>query len=367
MKNKQINLYYIAPYFINEDEIKGAIGHRIFEIIDKLRERDHKILKYFWYSIEDKILKNHNKILLKNKIPLMLYIIIKNIFSNNRTIVWFCYPYMDSIKFLIFLPILKLLNIKIMTDYIDIPLIKNWEQLNTFNYLYYYFYDLFNRHFGYSIFSSYYVHQYYLAFNNFNPKRCFLFPLTTSTFYKKKQKYIKSLLTLGYIGSNTGNKSINSFITSLNSIYLENDIPFQLLLIGSYVNTEYIQQYSWIKLVQPVEYKNLFTIMNEIDIGIIPYSKSWDKILPHKLICYASHSVPILSTNLKEVSNIISRYNCGMIYKNDSDLKNIIEKILDETFDLSAISKNSYNCAKTKFNTSIYIKKLHSFLVNDFI
>jgi len=353
-----INLYFIAPYFINDHDVRGAIGHRICEVIKLIRQiKDINIL---WYSYNDNLLRTKVKKYRFSHFKIMCYLLRDKI-KNKNIYIWFCYPYTDSLLFLLFTPILIVLKIKIFTDYIDLPLVKNRSQLNKYNYFYYLLYDLFNRHYNFSIFSSYYIYTHYLEHYHFKRKRCLYLPLTTSNFHKK---YILSnypKLTIGYIGSNTGIEGLLEFVNTIDNYYKRN-IPFRLIIIGNIEHKKYLQKFSWIDFILPTNYYKLSKIFNGIDIGIVPYTKRWEKILPHKFITYISHSIPVLSTNNKEISTIVSNNHCGIIYKNNNELIKALNYIINHRYVLLTLNNNSYQCAIKHFNTMKYKNKLYSFI-----
>ena len=354
------SLFFIAPYFISEDDVKGAIGHRICETVKILQQGEIDII---WYAFNDNQIKVAKEEFQVNHFSLIWHILKYRLLKKQRIILWFCYLYTDSILILIFMPILILLKIQIFTDYIDLPLIKNIEQLTHRNYYYYKLYDILNRHYNFSIFNSYNVYKYYLNHNHYIEHKCLYFPLTTSTFYKRNPRIVKTKFTLGFIGSEVAIRELLNIIDIINNIFpQQEDIPLRLVIISTIKYQNDLAKYDWIDLIPVTTYNNLHNIMSEIDLGIIPYSKRWDKILPHKFICYISHSIPVLSTNNKEISYFISKYNCVIIYNNTNELKEIIENIINNKYDLTLLSKNSYQCSVTYFNTIKYKNKLLEFI-----
>lgn len=355
---QQINLYFIAPYFINDHDIKGAIGHRIYEVSKLIRQS--KDINMIWYSYSDNCLKTT-----VNEFRLSHFKLIRSLLKDKlkkqKVFVWFCYPYTDSLMFLLFIPIFIFLKIRVFTDYVDLPLIKNRAQLDRKNFYYYLLYDLLNRHYNFSIFSSYCIYIHYLEHYHFQRKKCLYLPLTTSSFHKKYVTSHYPKLTLGYIGSNTEIESLIEFVDVINVSYKKN-IPLRLIIIGNIKCQKYFKNFGWIDFFQQTNYFNLYKIFNEVDIGIVPYPKRWDKILPHKFICYISHSIPVLSTNNKEIATFISNYNCGIIYKNNHELIKAISDIIDHKYDLQSLSNNSDQCANFFFNSIKYQDKLHGFI-----
>ena len=102
-----------------------------------------------------------------------------------------------------------------------------------------------------------------------------------------------------------------------------------------------------LNILPMVDLDDLSFWTSQADVGVIPYEDIGLNHLyctPNKIWDYASSGIPIIATNLPEMSLLIKKYNLGFLLPktfSDDDFLNILKK-----FDDSKIKEISGNCVK---------------------
>ena len=102
-----------------------------------------------------------------------------------------------------------------------------------------------------------------------------------------------------------------------------------------------------LNILPMVDLDDLSFWTSQADVGVIPYEDIGLNHLyctPNKIWDYASSGIPIIATNLPEMSLLIKKYNLGFLLPkifSDDDFLNILKK-----FDDSKIKEISGNCEK---------------------
>lgn len=155
--------------------------------------------------------------------------------------------------------------------------------------------------------------------------------------------------TFIYVGGIEGGYGADLLLSSFKKAYeINKSIRLNLVcrnendIIAKYKNEE------WLNLHIGKSGKDeLKEIYDKSKYAVITLLKGdyMDLAVPIKIFEYISYEKPILSTDCKEISKIITKYNIGKISKNDEDLSNdIIEMIADE---------NSYNIYKDNIKNRV--------------
>jgi glycosyltransferase involved in cell wall biosynthesis len=110
-----------------------------------------------------------------------------------------------------------------------------------------------------------------------------------------------------------------------------------------------------IKIIPPVPYEDLLTWTASADIGLTifqpNYSRSIQFTLPNKLFEYMMAGLPVLSSQLDAVAEIIKTYDIGMLLPSvtPSDVVAAINAMLADTTSLTRMQKNALEAAKNEF------------------
>jgi len=90
-----------------------------------------------------------------------------------------------------------------------------------------------------------------------------------------------------------------------------------------------------------------YTSSADIGISFIENTcLSYYYCLPNKLFEYAMSGLPVIVSNMKEMREMVERYDMGIVVKNESidDINSAIDKILES--DIEKMKKNARKCAE---------------------
>jgi glycosyltransferase involved in cell wall biosynthesis len=90
--------------------------------------------------------------------------------------------------------------------------------------------------------------------------------------------------------------------------------------------------------------------------------------LPNKLFDYLSAGIPVIASDLPEISKILSEYKCGIIIPevNKEEISNAIKKLRDNRELLSELKQNSVIASKSINweNESLKVEELYRSIIN---
>jgi glycosyltransferase involved in cell wall biosynthesis len=111
-------------------------------------------------------------------------------------------------------------------------------------------------------------------------------------------------------------------------------------------------------ILPPVTEDELISAATFADVGIIPYigpNLNHVYCCPNKLSQYMQAGLGILSNKLEFVSEVISEYQCGMVYdvNQPESFIQTIQMIIDNQDKLQEMKENSYKAARHNFNWEV--------------
>lgn len=142
--------------------------------------------------------------------------------------------------------------------------------------------------------------------------------------------------TFIYVGGIEGGYGADLLLASFKSAYnINKDIKLNLVCRNENDITNKYKDEEWLNLFIGKSGKDeLKEIYDKSKYAIVTFNKGgyMDLAVPIKLFEYISYEKPILSTDCKEISKIINKYNIGKVAKHNSEdlSKAIIEMISDE-------------------------------------
>ena len=175
---------------------------------------------------------------------------------------------------------------------------------------------------------------------------------------------LKGSFTVLYAGSALKVKDIDNLINALASLK-EKGLLINLHIAGAQKmgisNWVNIDSYDWPTFVN--------NCLRASDICVIPYPPSrmaFYHSLPAKLFDYMAAGKPIISTNLYEVSRIITAFNCGLIAKDWKGFAFYIEKLYRNRELARKLGYNGRKAAEKLFDYELLAEKLLKRLINAF-
>jgi glycosyltransferase involved in cell wall biosynthesis len=167
-----------------------------------------------------------------------------------------------------------------------------------------------------------------------------------------------------------GDFGIGRNIEKLINVFSKMDNDKALVFMGDgpleYMVKESSERYDNIYFQQAVSPSVLLEYTSSADVGLSMIentSKSYNYCMPNKMFEYMMAELPIIVTNLFEMSNFINNNNIGYILKNDSieEIMEIINRI--DKYKIKVFTEN-LKIAKNKYNWEEQIKILEK-IYND--
>lgn len=198
----------------------------------------------------------------------------------------------------------------------------------------------------------YIAHEYFLDFEKF----------------KIKKKFNDRKNLVGYAGRLSEEKGVLNFIQAIKGIIKERD-NVEFLIIGDGQLKDHIKKYldendlnSMVKLVGWISHDDLPSYLNELKLLVIPsYTESGPIIALEAMAC----SVPIVSTRVGHVLNMIKDEETGFIMENNSPTciaKNVV-KVLEYP-SLYTVADNARKFVEKEFTYDVAIEKYRKILEN---
>ena len=211
---------------------------------------------------------------------------------------------------------------------------------------------------------------------NINEEKVIIYPNTVrKSFYKNKsidkkleKKYLKNFVII-YVGNTSERRGLLTVIKSLKKIY--KIIPnIKLIVLGKSSFDQQIKhkikQYNVEKLVDFIGWVKEDKIPNYLSIsklGLSPLHKNihHDTTYANKIFQYISFGCPIVSSDVTAQSELVKKYNIGVVFK-DRDVTDFSNKVIELHKEKSMFKKLKNNCHLSieKLNNSAISNQLTS-------
>ena len=211
---------------------------------------------------------------------------------------------------------------------------------------------------------------------NINEEKVIIYPNTVrKSFYKNKsidkkleKKYLKNFVII-YVGNTSKRRGLLTVIKSLKKIC--KIIPnIKLIVLGKssfdYQIKHKLKQYNVEKLVDFIGWVKEDKIPNYLSIsklGLSPLHKNihHDTTYANKIFQYISFGCPIVSSDVTAQSELVKKYNIGVVFK-DRDVADFSNKVIELYKEKSMFKKLKNNCHLSieKLNNSAISNQLTS-------
>lgn len=142
------------------------------------------------------------------------------------------------------------------------------------------------------------------------------------------------------------------------------------LLIDLYIaGARLIELPAWVRNFQCDWPTFVREVLSKADIGVIPYPPNrlhFSYAMPAKLSDYMASGKPIISTNLKEIENLIKTYKCGLVAKDWKEFELHIERLYFDRDLARKLGENGRKAAEKHFNYEILADTLLQNLLETF-
>jgi len=185
---------------------------------------------------------------------------------------------------------------------------------------------------------------------------------------QKRYLDTKNSFIIGRIGALYHDMGIEELIDAYSKLYLRND-KIKLLLVGRSIES-YKKQIVFkireakgsIQFIDSYNFSDLRKIYEKIDLSVLPQKKTkWFRnITPTKLFESLACGVPVVTTDIGDIGNIVKGENCGIILgsPNSEEIALKLSEALTNKAMLEEMSRNAILAVKTKYNWEISKTKL---------
>jgi len=117
-----------------------------------------------------------------------------------------------------------------------------------------------------------------------------------------------------------------------------------------------------------INQQQLHLLLTHSVLGLAPYRQTDDfkASIPNKPVEFFSYGLPVITGLIGELSLLIEKYNCGLLYDQDKPEKisSIIEQLLNNTEQYQAIRNNARKVYETFFDASNVISEMTDFILS---
>jgi len=183
-----------------------------------------------------------------------------------------------------------------------------------------------------------------------------------SSSYEVKIPFKKTAPIIFYFGVIAERRGVFNALGVFTEMVKEND-PAIFLLIGPVDKKDKKRFFSIIQsesLVNNVRYipwidiSELPAYLEISDICIAPFEKNpqHESGVANKIFDYMLGKKPIVASDCRPQQKLIEKYNCGIVYRNDKEMKEAIINLLYDKELSAKMGQNGYNAIIEEFNTN---------------
>jgi glycosyltransferase involved in cell wall biosynthesis len=168
------------------------------------------------------------------------------------------------------------------------------------------------------------------------------------SFMPYRLKKSKSQFVVLYSGSTMKVKNIDKLVSTIEQMRAEG-MQVNLQIAGKKIQ----DVPSWVKIGQYNWPSFVRSILPECDVCVIPYSPSkfmFCHSVPAKLSDYMGAGKPVISTDLKEVGDIIRSSNCGLVAKDWDEFGICLRKLYNDRILCEELGNNGRATAEKHFD-----------------
>jgi glycosyltransferase involved in cell wall biosynthesis len=190
------------------------------------------------------------------------------------------------------------------------------------------------------------------------------------TFHNIKKKEIQDKLIFGHHGYTSAEKSLLKFLKGfVLAVDTNKDIFFQIAGDGESLDelkeTAFKSLHSdRINFIGKYDFKDMPGIINEFDIGVIPYQYSDfnNTTIHNKIFDFFAMGKPVLVSETEPFNRLISETNAG-ITVNCENINEISKAILNiRNLDLDEMGNNGRKAFETKYNWDVDSENMMNFI-----
>lgn len=379
-----LNLFILTSYFaIEPKSITGGISYRYVGLYGSLAKallRRSPESRIFLYSRADRCLRliTQRKTLKRRSCMLNAVLDAVSTTLKNRSylVAVVAYPYavprapavLEYILSLLFLKVFGLGRIRVVVDDFDPPVeaasALSEAGLSTLATLYWRILDVLTLKMGsFVIAVSESFKQYMARIYRIKGEKFLVVPNGCLVRYISCVPPKFGSLTILYSGSAMKVKDVGKLVLAVNRAR-ERGIKLLLVITGSKLMNIPVSEYIIHKTVDDWR-SYIKDYLEPSDVCVIPYPRRlfWDYTVLAKLFDYMAAGKPIISTNLKETSNIIRMFNCGLVARDWEEFELHLGKLYRDREFARQLGESGRRATEKYFNYELLSEALLDRLV----
>ncbi|MBL4587977.1 glycosyltransferase family 4 protein [Candidatus Babeliales bacterium] len=175
---------------------------------------------------------------------------------------------------------------------------------------------------------------------------------------------------VGFIGRFAAEKGIFDLLHSFFSIQKQHP-DWSLLFVGSGPEEKNLKKTiaelnlkEKVEIKEPVPHEEIFTILKEIDILVLPSYDipTWREQFGHILIEAMALKIPIIGSTGGEIPNVIGNTGCIFIQRNISDLSTKMNLLMKNPEMRKSLGEKGFERVKQEYSHEVIAEKSRTFL-----
>lgn len=356
-------------------DIQGGVGYRyagLYGLLIKKLLDTKPESKVFWYSHSDTLVRSIDKKGIINQKMSMLqavsYAFNKSSKEKTKLVVIIAFPHgcpktIKVLDYLFSLIILRLAYpyVKIFVDYFDPPIQAryafNARPPSIFTRAYFQLLEMLTLKFATKIISlnKFWVKDLVKRYRLSSQKFLIIPNGALINLIEYRPPVLQGPVKILYAGIAAKSRGIDNLIHAVSKLNKEG------LKTTLYIGSGTMPLPNWVSAFQLNWPEFVQKILLPSDICVLPYPPGkifFDRIPSVKLFDYMAAGKPVISTDLPEVEEIFTSFNCGLVTKDWNQFKQHIEKLSHDKELAKTLGMNGREAVLTYFDYDKLAKKL---------
>ena len=363
------------------ENIQGGVGYRyagLYGLLIKKLLETMQESKVFWYSHSDTLVRFIDKKgITKKKVSLLQavsYVFDKSSKEKSNLVVIVAFPHgcpktTRVLDYFLSIITLKLAypNVKILVDYFDPPIQAryafNAKPPSIFAKAYFQLLEMFTLKLSTQIIAlnKFWIKDLVKRYRLKSQKFLTIPNGALSNLIEYRPPDLQGPVKILYAGIAAKSRGIDNLIRAVAKLNKKG------LKTSLYIGSGPMQLPTWVNSFKLNWPEFIQRILLPADICVLPYPPSrvfFDHILSVKLFDYMAAGKPVISTDLPEVKELFTSFNCGLVAKDWSQFSQYIEKISHDKELAITLGRNGRKTVLAHFDYDKLATKLLEYVLN---
>jgi glycosyltransferase involved in cell wall biosynthesis len=176
----------------------------------------------------------------------------------------------------------------------------------------------------------------------------------------------KDSVTIAYLGTVAKQRGGFPELVQLIDNLRAEGYALDLVIIGNNADGIDLGSHSWLRVYPSLPVGTFAEILRAAHVGVIPYTdfEYCSLMSMTKMATYMAAGLPVLSTQLTETSNILSKWNCGISVNGWEEMAKALRQLCEDRSLRERLGKNARRAAVEEYNWVKQGETLGEFLGN---